>query len=110
MISDFGLLWANETDITEANVKIFGWDQVKNLFQTSMVHFPKKIMGQFFFSEKRANRGGGSEGGLSKGHNFSVFFLGTLPLFSEHFIAFSISSNHCNFFVPFPSIPGNNSL
>ena len=24
--------------------------------------------------------GGGSEGGLSKGHNFSVFFSGTLPL------------------------------
>ena len=42
------------------------------------------------------------------------FFSGTLPLFSEHFTTFSISSNHRNFFVPFPfpfpSIPGNNSL
>ena len=51
--------------------------------------------------------------GLSKGHRFSVFF-GTLPLFSEHFTKFSSSSNHRNFFVPFPfpfpSIPGNNSL
>ena len=28
LISDFGLFWANETDITEANIKIFGWDQV----------------------------------------------------------------------------------
>ena len=27
-ISDFGLIWANETDITEAKIKIFGWDQV----------------------------------------------------------------------------------
>ena len=45
---------------------------------------------------------------------FSFFFFGTLPLFSEHFTTFSISSNHRNFFVPFPfpfpSIPGNNSL
>ena len=28
LISDFGLFWANETDITEANIKIFRWDQV----------------------------------------------------------------------------------
>ena len=52
--------------------------------------------------------------GLSKGHNFSGFFPGTLPLFSEHFTTFSISSNHRYLFVPFPfpfpSIPGNNSL
>ena len=41
--------------------------------------FSKKIMGQFFFSEKRANRGGGSEGGLSKGHNFFGFFLDPFP-------------------------------
>ena len=26
--ADFRLFWANETDITEANIKIFGWDQV----------------------------------------------------------------------------------
>ena len=36
--------------------------------------FPKKLVGQLFFSEKRANRGEGSEGGLWKGHNFSGFF------------------------------------
>ena len=40
--------------------------------------FPKKVMGKFF-SEKKAKRGG-SEGGLSKGDNFSVFFPGTFPL------------------------------
>ena len=34
---------------------------------------PKKIMGQFFFSEKRENQGGGYVVFLSKGHNFTVF-------------------------------------
>ena len=63
----------------------------------------------------------GQHGGLPstpprfvKRARFFRFFSGTLPLFSEHFTTFSISSNHRNFFVPFPfpfpSIPGNNSL
>ena len=32
-------------------------------------------MGQFFFSEINGKLGVGSKGGLSKGHNFSVFLL-----------------------------------
>ena len=55
-----------------------------------------------------------SKGKMVDCERFFRVFFGTLPLFSEHFTTFSISSNHRNFFVPFPfpfpSIPGNNSL
>ena len=42
-----------------------------------MVHFPKKIIGQFFYLVKKTKPGGGrgSEGGLAKDQTFSVFFL-----------------------------------
>ena len=41
-----------------------------------MVHFPKKIIGQFFYLVKKTKPGGGrgSEGGLAKDQTFSVFF------------------------------------
>ena len=46
-----------------------------------MVHFPKKILVNFFLQKKKTGgQGGGAEGGLAKGDNFSVFFFGTLPL------------------------------
>ena len=60
MISDFGLLWANETDITEANIKIFMGTSVKFVSLINGSFPPQKIMGQFFFSEKRENQGGGT--------------------------------------------------
>ena len=46
------------------------------------VSFSKKLLVNFFLGKKGkpgAGGPGGSEGGLSKGHNFSGFF-GTLPL------------------------------
>ena len=39
----------------------------------------KKKMGVNFLRRENDQTGGGSEGGLAKGHNFSVFFFGTLP-------------------------------
>ena len=40
-----------------------------------MVHFPKKIMGQFFIRKKPNFGGGGVEGGLANHHTFSIFFV-----------------------------------
>ena len=38
-----------------------------------------KKWGSIFFTEKRPNQGGGSEGGLAKDTTFSGFFFGNLP-------------------------------
>ena len=57
--------------------------------------FSPKNNGSIFFSEKRANRewGWGSEGGLSKGHNFSVFFPRHPPLIKKYVTVANITSN-----------------
>ena len=59
----------------------FGGAPVKKKHPVEPLIFKKKSWVNFFFLEKRANGGGLSERGLSKGHNFSVFFLsfGTFP-------------------------------
>ena len=51
-----------------------------------MNHFKKNYGSIFFLGKKGKPAGGVSEGGFSKGHNFSVFFFGTLSLVSmvEH--------------------------
>ena len=57
-----------------------------------MVHFPKKNNGSIFFLRKKGQTGGGSEGGLSKGHNFSGFFSEPFPNIYEcqkYFVIFS---------------------
>ena len=40
---------------------------------------PQKIMGQFFFSEKRANQGGGQGGFVKRAKFFRVFFPAPFP-------------------------------
>ena len=74
MISDFGLFWANETDITDfwmgPSVKIFS--RINGSFP------PKKIMGQIF-SRKKGKPGGGPRGFVKRAQFFR-FFSGPLPL------------------------------
>ena len=50
--------------------------------------FQQKKWGSIFFTEKRPNQGGGSEGGLAKDHTFSGFFfrLPSLTIFICIFI------------------------
>ena len=45
-----------------------------------MVHFQKRIVGQFFIRKKTKPGGGGVEGGLANHHTFPQFFWETIPI------------------------------